>query len=171
MWKVPDIDPESDFLSNAHRILRVRVSEVYYRAEALRDPEDSVGHHDLRISLKRLRYTLEFFAICYDPIEVGLILSALSTLQDLLGDLHDAEVFIPQLQGALAESGADSPRPGIEGILERMHRQRKESYAAAVALWNRLQEEGFHDRLRRLYEVEEPPAPAPEETGPEEAPA
>ena len=98
MWKVGGVACDRDLAWNARQILATRVAEVASHVPALSDPLDAVGHHDLRISIKRLRYSLEFFAVCYDPAETSEILSALSTIQDYLGDLHDADVFIPELQ-------------------------------------------------------------------------
>jgi hypothetical protein len=98
MWQVDGVACHRELEWNARSILGTRVAEVVAHLPALTDPLDAVGHHDLRISIKRLRYSLEFFAVCYDPVEVSEILSALSTIQDDLGELHDADVFIPELQ-------------------------------------------------------------------------
>lgn len=110
MWKVPRVSCDRTFTWNARQILATRVAEVYARVPALGNPRDATGHHDLRISIKRLRYSLEFFAVCYDEQEASEILSALSTMQDHLGDLHDADEFIPELQEAFDKLDEDRGR-------------------------------------------------------------
>ena len=193
MWTAAAVACDREFGWNAREILGTRVAEVFAHAPALADPVDSRGHHDMRISIKRLRYSLEFFAVCYDPVEVAEILAALSTLQDHLGDLHDADVFIPEMQrvverldaeralalrgaAAAAAGGRGAPAPferfaaalegeggaraGILGVVNRMRRQRRESYAAAAGLWASLEAQDFRARLERLAE----PAP-PEGAG------
>lgn len=188
MWKTDAVACDREFGWNAREILGTRVAEVFAHAPALANPVDSRGHHDMRISIKRLRYSLEFFAVCYDPAEVAEILAALSTLQDHLGELHDADVFIPEMQrvverldaeralalrgAAAAAAGRGAPAPfeqfaaalegesgaraGILGVVNRMRRQRRESYAAAAGLWASLEAQDFRARLERLAE----PAPA-----------
>jgi triphosphatase len=50
---------------------------------------DAPARHGLRIALKKLRYTSEFFAPLYDKKEVKRWLTPLKDLQDLLGHLND----------------------------------------------------------------------------------
>ncbi len=46
--------------------------------------------HDLRRTMKKLRYSAEFFASVYEPRKVGRYLKAVERVQDVLGDLNDA---------------------------------------------------------------------------------
>ncbi len=48
--------------------------------------------HQLRIALKKLRYTLEFFSSLYDPKMVKPFVRRLSLMQDVLGSLQDLAV-------------------------------------------------------------------------------
>ena len=159
MWKVPETDCARSFAWNARHVLAVRVAEVYAHAGSLGDPVDGHGHHDLRISIKRLRYSLEFFSACYDPADVAVILDALATIQDLLGDLHDAEVLIPELQqvyGQLAAeqrrtacgaaTGRGRPPVSFEAFEARLARQ--QGGAVKADLRGRL--------LREMHEAREP---------------
>jgi hypothetical protein len=170
-------------MANASVVLPVRIAEVYAYAGALADPCDGAGHHDLRISIKRLRYSLEIFAVCFPKEEVQAILLALASMQEYLGDVHDADVGIPEMQRLLGEFAEDRalalrnlydrgsrarPMPyaryarelersttfparvGLLGIINRMRRQRREAYQAAVTLWTELQQAGFRERLETL---------------------
>jgi CHAD domain-containing protein len=174
MWAVRGLEPSGDFASNAKRVIAARIDELYSHAPVIEHPEDAVGLHEMRIAIKRLRYSLEFFAVCFDPIELEWFLSSLSELQELIGDLHDADEFIPHLHQVLGEVEehraleADAVRhddaegvsvestpsarfvPGLLSAIRRMREQRESSYTGARELWNRLAREGFRERLVRL---------------------
>jgi triphosphatase len=60
---------------------------------------DSAQRHKLRIALKRLRYTLEFFAPLLPDRRLNSYLGALAWLQDELGQVNDhvtAETLISE---------------------------------------------------------------------------
>jgi inorganic triphosphatase YgiF len=70
------------------------------RAAKLKPPE----LHDLRIKLKKLRYTLEFFESVDDRRRRRAMLKRVSRLQDLLGGMNDILVARPQLRSLIAGS-------------------------------------------------------------------
>lgn len=73
----------------ARRMLDRQVARVKKRGKAARG-KDEGDMHRLRIALKKLRYTAEFFAPIYRKREVKAYLKKLRALQNHLGDLNDA---------------------------------------------------------------------------------
>jgi CHAD domain-containing protein len=93
---------------------------------------DAPGRHRLRIALKKLRYTAEFFAALYPKAAVKQWLEPLKDLQDMLGHLND----VAQVRGAVARlllEAADSASVQTElshaaGLLQGFHQARSERY-------------------------------------------
>jgi hypothetical protein len=172
MWPVRGLDPEDDFATNARRVIAVRIDELYSHERVLEHPEDAVGLHDMRIAVKRLRYSLEFFGVCFDPVELEWFLASLSEIQERLGNLHDADEVVPHLHQVLGEVEEhralevdalrpDGPLPldatpsgrfvpGLLGAIRRMREQRDESFAGTTDLWRELGGQGFRTRLDRI---------------------
>lgn len=87
-----------------------RLGEVLAYQEWVQDQDPRILHQ-LRISIKRLRYTLEFFEVALQP-PVGPVIEQLKSFQDHLGDLQDAVVAIQMLEVYLeALGGADLQSP------------------------------------------------------------
>jgi CHAD domain-containing protein len=81
-------------------IIRQRLDKVVARGAPI-DQEDLTpeDYHRLRIDVKRLRYTLEFFREALEP-EAGEAIEALKVLQDYFGDLQDAVVASAHIRAA-----------------------------------------------------------------------
>jgi CHAD domain-containing protein len=91
---ISDLNPHEPTLTAVRRIIPVRLAELYAYAPAVDDPTDARGHHDLRIAAKRLRYTLEIFRFLF-PSAFAAPIAQVRQIQDLLGLVHDFDVFVP----------------------------------------------------------------------------
>jgi inorganic triphosphatase YgiF len=69
--------------------------------------------HKLRIAVKKMRYTAEFFASLYGPKKSGAMIRELSGLQDTLGDLNDLAVTERQLETVIYQAVADPAHDDI----------------------------------------------------------
>jgi triphosphatase len=87
-------------LARAHRKLMKEARSV--------DWQDPAQRHAVRIRLKRLRYSCEFFAPAFDPRRSAAYVGALKALQEILGELNDIAVGRERLPefAAFAEEAA-----------------------------------------------------------------
>ncbi|HXF54477.1 MAG TPA: CHAD domain-containing protein [Hyphomicrobiaceae bacterium] len=95
------------------------------------DDLDSEGRHEMRKSLKELRYTVEFFESLYDPADVRPFLKKLKGLQDIFGYINDVETAraIEQVSEARCPESREAQRAA--GYMIGWHTAR------AVDAWDR----------------------------------
>ena len=94
------------YITELHRVgslggkrMRRSLSRLLPTKKMIRRANDlgPAGVHELRIALKKLSYTAELLAAAL-PLEVNEVLAHFGDLQDRLGDLHDADVQVAQLE-------------------------------------------------------------------------
>ena len=107
--------------SAIHRIVSVRFAEVLAQANGFR--KNRPGElHALRISCKRLRYSLELFAPALPKLKSAA--ERLRQLQDELGEVHDCDVLL-QL----------AAKHDATHLQQRIRRDRERCTLRARALW------------------------------------
>ncbi len=152
-WKVRGVYPQLSYQWNAQIILAVKIQEVYSWAKSIRNPDKVKELHNLRISVKRLRYSMEFFTINYGE-EFQDFLKVLADVQEQLGDIHDCDVIETVLTDYLrklpnrGDKGADAI--GINALLRRYRKKRTAQYQTFLQQWAALEEDGFMDQLLRV---------------------
>ena len=77
----------------ARTILQFRLDELLETRAAISGPSDSDRLHALRISAKRLRYSLEMFAVCFPEKVAQERADGVREMQDVLGRIHDLDVL------------------------------------------------------------------------------
>ena len=121
-------------------------------------------HHQMRIAAKRLRYTLELFGGLFTG-GVADELAMVKKLQEILGEMHDCDVWIAELEATLIprRRGADSLTPGLASVLANRKSTRDAMYREFVALWERIEEGRLIDAMLDRIERQAAPGLRPEE--------
>lgn len=143
--KITGLNSKHSFRENARTILPQKVEEVYTWEQFIRDPERREELHNMRISIKRLRYTMEFFAISYDKHFTDLI-ETIIDLQDVLGDVHDNDVVLEVLT-KYKENRQSAELPGVDTLIARTRETRNADYQAFLERWEQLSAAGFKQKL------------------------
>jgi CHAD domain-containing protein len=119
----------------------------------IHQPERVEELHAMRVAAKQLRYTLEIFAPLY-PEQFKKAIAVVKEMQELLGSIHDADVWIDFLPQFIEEERQrtiqyyNSARPMarlLPGLfyLQEMHRsERQRLYHEFIALWDHWTDQG-----------------------------
>jgi CHAD domain-containing protein len=163
--KVKGLDPDGPLADNAERIIRVRLDELCGFMPKAADPAEVVALHDMRIAAKRLRYILEITGPCFGPYTKAAT-KLTKELQDLLGEIHDCDVQIPEIaafaERLLADDAAALHAAGDADAKQAPHAREHAGIALLEAhlrarrlllfdrfleLWGSLERKGFRARL------------------------
>lgn len=130
----------------------------------IQDPDNIEELHAMRIAGKHLRYTLEIFAPIYgnalDPH-----IRAMKDLQDLLGEIHDNDVWIAWLPKFIEKEqariedyfGNKGPLrrllPGLNHFMEDRQLARHQDYHTFLSTWETLQYENAWSVLQEIIKA------------------
>ena len=127
----------------AERMLAHRQRQAAKRARPLENLSTE-QRHDLRIALKKLRYTAEFFAPFFEHAEVQKFVKRLARMQDVLGALNDVAVAKHILESLIGSNESDgrAPRPEVSfvaGVVYGWHLERAaHTWEDAVKRWKKF---------------------------------
>ncbi|MBV9850720.1 MAG: CHAD domain-containing protein [Armatimonadetes bacterium] len=161
------VNPQGALLENAPLILHTRLEEMYRFVPYIADPARTAELHNMRIAAKRLRYTMEIFAPCFPGREFPKIYDQVKSIQEQIGEIHDADVRGPLFQGFVDTHADQRPeiRVGLEALARAEQAKRAKLYQEFLAYWSNLQKRGFKQRfLQMLVRAEAPPVPEKETT-------
>ena len=164
-WTIPRLSAETTAAHAAAQILPVRLAEAWSWVRAVKRHRDPRTLHDLRISVRRLRYSMEIYAPSFGgPLLVAI--DEVKRAQDLLGRLHDGDVALQYLeQYRAADDQAFRPaRPphsraaarirteqgALEKIAETYRRERDELYPEFLKYWSQIGRQRLRARVLRF---------------------
>lgn len=176
--RVKDLDPAGELADNAERIVLTRLDELHAFMPRAADPRQVEALHDMRIAAKRLRYVLEITGPCFGPYAVKAV-ELTKELQDLLGEIHDCDVQLPEVAAFTDElldadvvavgsraAGADDLDPkllaraphrgdyaGLAALVVHLRARRELLFARFLEAWHDAERKGFRARLE--YAVSE----------------
>ena len=122
-------------------------------------PEAVAEHHATRIAAKKLRYTMEIYGPVYRN-NLAKPLARVKKMQEILGDIHDCDVWIDQIitlllrERTLLRSGKSTKRPdtttlsSLQVLLRDREAERKRRYRQFVRYWQALARVHLWDELK-----------------------
>jgi CYTH domain-containing protein len=111
------------------RLIIDLAEDLKRRLKRVRSVDDVDESHQARIAGKRLRYLLE--PIAQHVVAGPALLAQLRSLQDVLGDLHDAHVWLSVLRNVVADIALEEGRRMASSLTESQ-RKRKRPRAGGV---------------------------------------
>ncbi len=138
--------------------IREKLEQLLFFEPLIQNPEDKDDLHAMRIAAKHLRYTLEIFSPLYSS-ELKPYLKALRQAQEVLGEIHDCDVwmlFLPDFQErerlrTLRYFGVERPfhrlKPGLEAYFADRSMTRDRQYTEFLTTWHSWRQDGLWDRL------------------------
>ncbi|MDW5563900.1 MAG: YfcE family phosphodiesterase [Methanomassiliicoccus sp.] len=135
-----------------------RVGKVLELEASVHDPLAIEKHHAMRIAAKRLRYTMETFRPLFDD-QLKEDISTLKGIQDLLGEMHDCDVWLAGMDAVREELtempgvGIETLLPGLEAVRKDRARERSALYATFVTRWSKLRDKRFLERLSDRFQA------------------
>lgn len=131
------------------KVISARLDEFTRRADCIYEPFNSKAHHKLRITGKRLRYATELFAPSWAETLVPFA-KQIAEMQGHLGDLHDCDLWIGDLEKQLTGKDKDTVTPQFQAaawLMSEFVKKRTKEYRAALELWIDWQCNKFVDRF------------------------
>ncbi|MBE0698583.1 MAG: CHAD domain-containing protein [Anaerolineaceae bacterium] len=155
--------------NHSYQSITTRLDDLLSYDAIVSQPEKITELHEMRIRAKWLRYTMENFSSLYAS-ELKDHLQVIRKVQEMLGDIHDCDVWTELLPLFLEEERQRSQEyyghtrffkrliPGIEYFQTDRRQARTELYQEFAAAWENWRTEETWNSLRNAIQV---PFPKP----------
>ena len=92
-WEIYHIRKNKAVAYAAKVIVRERLANLFYTIEKYFNEMNAETLHDIRISLRRVRYNMELFIMFFNKKQFMQVYKTIQSLQDLSGAVRDLDVF------------------------------------------------------------------------------
>jgi putative phosphoesterase len=145
---------DASVLEKAYWQISPRIDDFLALEKCVHEENAILKHHEMRIKAKRLRYTMEVFASLYENA-LSEEIDAIKNFQDVLGEMHDCEVWIDYLPKFIAESKArqiaelmPDQENALLGFLTYIKDAKSNHYKQFVQMWDEKKAANFFGKIR-----------------------
>jgi CHAD domain-containing protein len=142
-------------LEKAYWHISLKLDDFLAMEKYVHQQDQHAKHHEMRIKAKWLRYTMETFAPLYKG-QLDDSIEALKNFQDVLGEMHDCDVWINCIPTFIAaaekrtknKKTASAEKLGLLKFLEYVTDKKQKDYSRFVELWEQKKGSNFFEELR-----------------------
>ncbi len=102
-WEIGGIKKRQSICNASKIILKARLDHLINKIDDYFNERNVENLHDIRIALRRVRYNMELFIICFDRKIFLRFYSIIENLQDSSGLVRDLDVFKENISSLISE--------------------------------------------------------------------
>jgi CHAD domain-containing protein len=96
-WEIEKLKSTKQFKKSANLILKNRIESMMAFTQKYFEDLSVENLHDVRIALRRVRYSMELFVVCYDKKIFIKFYNKVQLLQDLSGNVRDVDISLENI--------------------------------------------------------------------------
>jgi CHAD domain-containing protein len=102
-WEIEKLKESKTFKKSANLILTNRIESLLLCINNYFKDLSVESLHDVRIALRRVRYSMELFIVCYDKKIFSRFYNNVQLLQDLSGNVRDVDISLENYNSLVNE--------------------------------------------------------------------
>lgn len=106
-WIIQELKNSKQLKKTADKILLNRIDSLLKYSFSYLEYQTVESLHDVRIALRRVRYSMELFFNCYDEKIFLRFYKDIQDLQDSSGSVRDVDISIGNINNTIQESEID----------------------------------------------------------------
>ena len=118
-WEIDGVKKRQSFCNASKIILNARLNHLINTIDNYFKDRNVENLHDIRIALRRVRYNMELFIICFDRKIFLRFYKIIENLQDLSGLVRDLDVFKENISSLITEERVKVNRSVLVKVEER----------------------------------------------------
>ena len=118
-WQIEELQYSKQLNKIAIIILHNRIDSFSSATEKYFKKKSADNLHDVRIALRRVRYSMESFLTCYNKKEFMRFYNKIQKLQDLSGSVRDIDITVANIKSLVKENSLNIENIFIEKIEEK----------------------------------------------------
>ena len=103
-WEVEKLKNSKQFKKSADLILNNRIESLLSLTDKYFKDMSVENLHDVRIALRRVRYSMESFIVCYDKKIFLKFYNNVQLLQDLSGNVRDVDISLENINSLVNDN-------------------------------------------------------------------
>jgi CHAD domain-containing protein len=92
-WEIIKLSKKDDLVSSAQIVLSQRLKTLLITIKTYFKDSNPETLHQVRIALRRIRYSMELFTVCFNRKKYFKFYCKVSELQDLSGEVRDIDII------------------------------------------------------------------------------
>ncbi len=102
-WEIEKLKDSKTFKKSANIIMTNRIESLLTCINIYFQDRSVESLHDVRIALRRVRYSMELFIVCYDKKIFTKFYNNVQLLQDLSGNVRDVDISLENYSSLVNE--------------------------------------------------------------------